>query len=52
LRKHPLGLPLSIALAAACFVSVALLKLPLVYVLCALGALACVLTYRKLSGAA
>lgn len=52
LRKHPLGLPLSIALAAACFVSVALLKLPLVYVLFVLGALACVLTYRKLSGAA
>jgi chromate transporter len=52
LRKHPLGMPLSIALTVACFVSVALLKLPLVYVLFALGALACVLTYRKLSGAA
>lgn len=49
LRKHPLGLPLCIALAAACFVTVALLKLPLVYVLFALGALACILTYRKLS---
>jgi chromate transporter len=51
LRKHPLGLPLSIALTVACFVSVAILKLPLIYVLFAIGAVACTLTYRKLSDA-
>jgi chromate transporter len=48
LRKHPLGVPISFALGAACFVSVALLKLPLVYVLFCLGAIGCMLTYRKL----
>ncbi len=49
LRKHPLGLPISVALGVACFVSVALLKLPLVYVLFGLGTIGCVLTYRKLA---
>jgi chromate transporter len=48
LRKHPLGLPLSVALALACFVAIALLRLPLVYVLVGLGGLACALTYRRL----
>lgn len=49
LRKHPLGVPIATALAVACFVCVALLKLPLVYVLIGLGAIACTLTYRRLS---
>lgn len=49
LRKHPLGVPLALALGAACFVSVGLLKLPLVYVLAVLGPVACVLTWRKLA---
>jgi len=49
LRKHPLGVPLASALAIACFTGVALLKLPLVYVLLVLGALGCTLTYRRLA---
>ena len=46
--KHPLGLTLCIALGVATFVAIALLRLPLVWVLLALGGLSCVLTYRKL----
>ncbi|MGH6627547.1 MAG: chromate transporter [Burkholderiaceae bacterium] len=49
LRKHPLGLPLCIALAALCFVAIALLRWPLAYVLLVLGGLACLLTYRKIT---
>jgi len=52
LRRHPLGLPLSIGLALACFAGIALLRLPLAYVLFGIGGLACVLTYRKLDAAA
>jgi chromate transporter len=48
LRTHPLGLPLCLAIALACFASVALLRLPLVYVLVVLGGLACAMTYRRL----
>jgi chromate transporter len=48
LRLHPLGLPLCIAIALACFVCIALLRLPLAYVLVGLGGLACALTYRSL----
>ena len=48
LRKHPLGVIGAALLAAACFVSVALLRLPLVFVLLGLGGLACGLTYRQL----
>jgi chromate transporter len=48
LKTHPLGLPLCIALALLVFAGVALLRLPLAYVLLALGGLACSLTYRKL----
>lgn len=52
LRRHPLGVPLSVALALACFAGIALARLPLVYVLSGVGGLACVLTYRKLPEAA
>lgn len=52
LRRHPLGVPLSVALALACFAGIALARLPLVYVLVGVGGLACVLTYRKLPEAA
>jgi len=52
LRKHPLGLPLCIAITLACFVGIALLRLPLVYVLVGLGGLACALTYRRLGARA
>jgi len=50
LRKHPLGLPLCIALGAATFIAIALLRWPLVWVLLVLGGLSCILTYRKLRG--
>ncbi|MES2241549.1 MAG: chromate transporter [Pseudomonadota bacterium] len=49
LKTHPLGLPVCIALAVACFAAIALLRLPLAYVLLGLGGLACTLTYRKLT---
>ncbi len=52
LRRHPLGMPLAVALAFACFAGIALLRLPLLYVLAAVGGLACVLTWRKLPEAA
>jgi chromate transporter len=48
LKLHPLGLPLCILLAVLCFVGIALLRLPLVYVLLGLGLVACTLTWRKL----
>jgi chromate transporter len=48
LKTHPLGLPFCIALAAASFTGIALLRLPLAYVLLGLGLVACILTYRKL----
>lgn len=48
LKTHPLGLPLAIAFAAACFIAIALLRWPLLYVLPVLGVAACFLTYRKL----
>ena len=49
LKTHPLGLPVCIALAMACFAAIALLRLPLAYVLLGLGGLACTLTWRKLA---
>lgn len=49
LKMHPLGLPVCIALAVACFAAIALLRLPLAYVLLGLGGLACILTWRKLA---
>jgi chromate transporter len=49
LKKHPLGLPLSLAFAGAAFVAIALLRIQLVYVLLGLGAISCALTYRKLA---
>ncbi|MGO4329929.1 chromate transporter [Cupriavidus sp. 2TAF22] len=48
LRANPLGRPLAIALGAACFGAVALLRWPLFYVLAGLGTAACLLCYRKL----
>lgn len=49
LRKHPLGTALNVALALATFGAVALLRLPLAWVLLVLGGLACGLTWRKLA---
>ncbi|MGH8808459.1 MAG: chromate transporter, partial [Noviherbaspirillum sp.] len=48
LKTNPLGLPLCVLLAASCFIGVALLRLPLTYVLPVLGGIACVIAYRKL----
>jgi chromate transporter len=48
LKTNPLGLPVSIVLAVACFVAIALLRWPLFYVLPVLGVIACAITFRKL----
>jgi len=48
LKKSPLPLPWCVALSAAGFILVALLKCPLAWVLFGLGGLSCVLTYRRL----
>ncbi len=50
LKKHPLGVSACVALGAATFVCVALLRWPLAYVLLGLGGASCVLTWRKLDG--
>jgi chromate transporter len=47
LKKHPLGYWPSIALAAMCFILVALVKIPLVYVLLTLGVFSIYMTYLK-----
>jgi chromate transporter len=49
LKKHPLGIAACVAFGVATFAGVALVRLPLVYVLFGLGGLACVLTYRKMA---
>ena len=48
LARHPLGRWLSIALMAATFIAMAVLRAPLLWVLLSIGGLGCVLTYRKL----
>ena len=48
LKKHPLGVPVCSAMGIACFAGIALLRVPLAYVLFGVGGLACVLTYRQL----
>jgi chromate transporter len=48
LKKSPLPLAWCLAIAVPGFVLVALLQYPLPYVLCGLGGLGCVLTYRRL----
>lgn len=49
LKSNPMGLPTCIVLAVLCFAGVALLRLPLAWVLLGLGGLACALTWRKLA---
>jgi chromate transporter len=49
LARHPLPLWLGLSLVALGVLAVAVLRLPLVYVLLVLGGLGCALTYRKLS---
>ena len=48
LQKNVLGLRLCVLLGSVCFVAVAWLRLPLVYVLLGLGGLACTLSYKRL----
>lgn len=48
MKTNPLGIPLCIALGTACFIGTVLLRWPLVYVLLGLGAVSCLLTYRRL----
>jgi chromate transporter len=48
LKKHPLGVTVCIALGAAAFVAIALLRWPLAYVLLGLGGLSCLMTYRQI----
>lgn len=50
LKRHALGVLPCVVLAVTCFVAVALLHWPLIYVLAGLGVLSYVLTYRKLKG--
>lgn len=52
LKSNVLGIRVCVALGAACFVAVALLRWPLAYVLLGLGGLACVMAYRGLKPAA
>jgi chromate transporter len=48
LKNSPLGVPVCVVLGIVCFVCVALLRWPLAYVLLGVGAVACILAYRKL----
>ena len=49
LGKHPLGIALCGVLGVCTFVAIALLRLPLIWVLLGLGGIACALTWRKLA---
>ena len=49
LRGNALGVPLTIGLGAACFVAIAVLRWPLVWVLLGLGAVACALAWLRLA---
>ena len=49
LKHHPLGLLVSVLIAVSCFIFVALLRIPLVYVLLSLGFFSIYLTYRKIA---
>ncbi|SFU28306.1 chromate transporter [Polaromonas sp. YR568] len=48
LKKNVLGPRLCAGLGVLCFVAIALLRIPLAYVLLTLGVLSCVLAYRRL----
>jgi chromate transporter len=49
LKTNPLGWRVCLLFSALCFLGVALLRLPLAYILICLGGAACTLTYRKLA---
>jgi chromate transporter len=48
LKRNTLGIPACVALGGTCFAMIAVLRWPLVYALLGLGAVSCVLAYRKL----
>ena len=50
LKSNPLGVPLCILLGVVSFVGIAILRLPLIYLLCGPGVVACLLAYRRLGG--
>jgi chromate transporter len=50
LRTHPIGIPLVAAFALATFAGIALLRLPLVWVLPVLGGLSCAITWVRIGG--
>jgi chromate transporter len=50
MRVNPLGMTACAGLAGLAFVAVALLRLPLVWVLVGLGALAWALAWKRLAG--
>jgi chromate transporter len=49
LQKNVLGMALCILFGVLCFVAIALLRWPLVYVLLGLGGVACVVAFKKLA---
>ena len=49
LRKHPLGFATCLGFVALVFAAIALLKIPLGWVLLAVGGVACVWTWKKIS---
>ena len=48
LKTHPLGIAVCAALGVGAFMAIALLRLPLIWVLFGLGGISCILTWRKL----
>lgn len=48
LKKNAMGLPAALAIGIPAFLAIAILKLPLAWVLLALGGLGCVLVWRRL----
>ena len=48
LKNNPLGRATALVFSALCFVGIAFLRLPLAYVLFALGTVTCILVYRRL----
>ena len=48
LKSHPLGYGQASLIGVACFLAVAIVRVPLIYVLLSLGVLSIYLTYRKI----
>lgn len=48
LKTHPLQRPLLIAICIICFLTIAIMRWPLLYILLGLGGTSCLLTYRRL----